>query len=365
MNIKDLKASLKYLFKAQVTPFIWSHAGAGKSSVVKQVALENGYKFFPFYLGTQSDVGDILGLASFKKDENGSEIATQFAPPIWLKEMIDYCNENPESGAIVFLDEFNRARRDILNGMFSLALDKTFHTMTLPANCYIVAAGNPPTDEYFTTDVNETALMSRFVHIKLEPSFNEWLEYARANNFEHTLISFLQEQPELLQDSKSSFTLPVKVDGRSYERANKLFKTGIPKDLMEQLLLGVIGAERVVAYNLHLQKTDKPFSGAEVLSGQSISKVKIWANPNDIKGSLLSITCDNVNDILMEMSKNKAELSEEQGQHLFDFLSILPKDSIYPLLLKLVMKSSYTFKEFSKNPKYEDTLAKIADKARN
>ena len=146
MNIKDLKASLDYLFKAQVTPFIWGHAGIGKSTVMKHYAQEKGYKYFPFYLGTMSDVGDILGLATFTKDENGNDVGTHFAPPSWLKDMIQYCEDNPESGAVIFLDEFNRGRRDILNGMFSLALDKTFHTIKLPENCHVIAAGNPPTD---------------------------------------------------------------------------------------------------------------------------------------------------------------------------------------------------------------------------
>src|SRR5579859_2802626 len=147
MNIKDLKDSLDYLFKAQLTPFVWGHAGVGKTSTFKQYAQEKGYKFFAFYLGTQSDIGDILGLQGFVKDENGTEVATQFAIPRWIKETIDYCNKNPESGAVIFLDEFNRGRRGILAGMFSLALDKTFHTVKLPKNCYIAAAGNPPTDE--------------------------------------------------------------------------------------------------------------------------------------------------------------------------------------------------------------------------
>ena len=300
MNIKDLKRSLEYCFKAEITPYIHGHAGIGKSTVVKQYAQSKGYKFFPFYLGTQSDIGDILGLASFIKDANGSEIATTFATPIWLKDMIDYCNENPESGAVIFLDEFNRARRDILNGMFSLALDKTFHMIKLPKNCHIVAAGNPPTDEYFTTDINETALLARFAHIKLEPTFSEWVTYAKETNHESTLISFLQEQPELLADHKSNFNLPVRVDNRSWERVDRLFKVGTPTDLLEQLMIGIIGAERLVAYKLHLAKKDKVLTGRDVLDGSASANqfLTLWSNPIDIKASLLSGTCDNVFDEL-------------------------------------------------------------------
>lgn len=363
MNIKDLKASLDYLFRAEITAFVWGHAGIGKSTVVKQYAESKGYKFFPFYLGTMSDVGDILGLATFTKDADGNDVATHFAPPAWLVGMIDYCNQNPNSGAVIFLDEFNRGRRDILNGMFSLALDKTFHTIKLPKNCHIVAAGNPPTDEYYVTDVNETALMARFAHIKLEPTFNEWATYAKDAAFEPTLVSFLQEQPELLEDHKSSFTLPVKVDRRSYERVNRLFKIGTPMDILEQLMMGIVGAERLVAYKLHLQKKDKPLTGLDVLSGSSSSLAFIqeWANPIDIKSSLLSTTSDNLFD---ELKGRTVALNDVEGENLTKFLEVIPRDLAYPLLKKFIKESSATFSTYIKNPVYEGRLVTIGKEAK-
>lgn len=364
MNITDLKASLDYLFKAEITPFIWGHAGIGKSTVIKQYAQDKGYKFFPFYLGTQSDLGDILGLASFVKDENGSEIATTFATPLWLKDTIDYCNNNPDSGAIIFLDEFNRARRDILNGMFSLALDKTFHTLKLPKNCHIVAAGNPPTDEYYVTDVNETALMARFAHVKLEPSFTEWVDYAKSASFEPTLISFLQEQPQLLEDAKSAFTLPVKVDRRSYERVNRLFKVNTPNYILEQLMIGIIGAERLVTYKLHLQKTDKPLTGEEVLSGTNYHVLSDWSNPKDVKSSVLSLTCDNVIEYIKERDAINENFKDHQLDNFMKFLEIIPKECSYPLLKKLLSLNSKIFKTFSQDKKYEKSIITLVKKAK-
>jgi MoxR-like ATPase len=365
MNIKDMKASLDYLFNAQITPFIWGHAGIGKSAVVKQYAKEKGYKFFPFYLGTQSDLGDILGLASFVKDENGSEIATTFATPLWLKDTIDYCNNNPDSGAVIFLDEFNRARRDILNGMFSFALDKTFHTIKLPVNCYVIAAGNPPTDEYYVTDVNDTALMARFTHIKLEPSFQEWTTYAQDAKFESSIVSFLQDQPGLLEDAKSQFTLPVKVDRRSYERLNRLFEVGTPTELLEQLMLGIIGAERLVAYKLHLQKTDKPLTGDQVLSGAHKELVAKWSNPIDIKSSLLSITCDNIFDMFEKSAKaGNITFSDQDLNNFMDFLQVVPREVSYPLLKKLLQADNKLFKAFITDARYEDKIVVIAKDAK-
>lgn len=362
MNIRELKESLPYLFEAQQTAFIWGHAGIGKTTVVKEYAKQKNYKFFAFYLGTQSDLGDILGLQEFVRDEKGKAISTAFASPEWLVNTIDYCNQNPDSGAVIFLDEFNRGRKDILNGMFSLALDKTFHTLKLPKNCYIIAAGNPPTEEYFTTDVEETALMARFTHIKLEPTFDEWLEYAKEQEYDASLTSFLAEQPSLLSDKKTDFKLPVKVDNRSWGRLQALMDVNTPKPLLEKLAAGIIGIERLVAYQLFLQKTETPVSGKDVLKGERLEDIRVWSNPKDIKTSLLNGTTTSVTELLVKR-KSKA-LTETEADNLLEFIEILPKDIGYPFLKNLKNKEVETFLEMIKLPKYHDKLLSLVKEAK-
>lgn len=364
MNIKDFKASLPYLFEAQLTGFVWGHAGIGKSSIVKKYAEEMGYHFFPLYLGTQSDLGDVLGLADFKRDAAGNAIATTFATPDWLRDTVDYCNSNPESGAIIFLDEFNRARRDVLNGMFSLALDKTFHTLKLPENCHVIAAGNPPTDEYYVTDVNETALMARFVHIKLEPSFDEWHAYAKANNFERSLVSFFQEQPGLLEDRKSEFELPVKVDRRSVERVNRLFQIKTPDHILNQLMHGILGLERTVAYQQHIKNMEKPLTGDEILNGSRLEHVVTWSNPNNIVASMLGVTCDNLYETLASFDKQDVTLTDSQSENLMGFFRAMPKDVWFALIGKLIKAEIKCFKAFQSAVKYEPELISMVKQAR-
>lgn len=372
MNIKDLSESLEYLFKAELTGFLWGDAGIGKTSIVKQYAKKMGYKFFPLYLGTQSDVGDILGLADFVKDKNGTAVATKFATPIWLKELIDYCAANPDSGGILFLDEFNRGRRDILAGMFALALDKTFHTIKLPKNLHIIAAGNPPTDDYNVTDVNETALMARFVHIKLEPTFDEWIKYAESIQMDSSLTGFIKGQPELLSDKRSEFVLPVKVDRRAYERLDRLFKLNTPAHLMENLMAGIIGLERTVAYQNYMRAADKPLSAKDVFSGKNKDKVTKWCDPNNTLSSLLNLTKDNVIAGITKRYDKGASFDPAERANLFDFIVAIPKDISYPMLKTLVqlygraegVNGVNVFKEFFLDPLYEKGLVDLVNIAK-
>ena len=352
MNITDFKNSLDYLVKAELTSFVWGRAGIGKSSIVRQYAEKNGYLFFPFYLGTQADMGDILGLAEFVTNPDGSK-STVFAMPQWMKTMIQYCEDNPDSGAVIFLDEFNRARRDILNGMFSFALDKTIHTVKLPKNCYVIAAGNPPTDEYFTTDVNETALMARFVHVKLEPTLDEWVDYSKASGMEPTLIGFVKSQPDFLESKHSEFSLNdiVKPDRRAYERLSKLFMLKTPMNLLEQLMHGIIGLERTVAYMQYLKDQDKPLTALEVLTGKKRKLLQKWSNETDITASCINLTCDNLFEYFKE---NKDNLIPEYKKNLMEFFNIIPMDSGYNLVTKIV--SIPAFRDFSEDLNYSEQI---------
>jgi len=364
MNITDFKQSLPYLFEAEVTAFVWGHKGIGKTSIPRDYAKEKGWKFFPFYLGAMSDNGDILGLAEFVKKANGG-VATRFAMPEWLADCIQYCEENPQSGALILLDEFNRAPRSLLAGMFSFALDKTFHTMKLPKNCHIIAAGNPPTDEYVVTDIDEAALMSRFCHMKLEPTFQEWLDFAKDTKISQNLIEFYKNQPELLNEKHTDFNLPVKPDSRAVTRLDKIMKLNPPQHLLEQFMHGIIGLERTVAYMQFLKDQDKPLTGTEVLSHQKFHLIEKWSNPVDVVASCLNLTCDNLKEELIKRDANKTLLTPEEKSNLMAFLLATPKDISYSLIDNLAKNHKLEiFRNFYLDEVYKDKVYQLALSAR-
>ena len=125
-------------------------------------------------------------------------------------------------------------------------------------------------------------------------------------------------------------------------------------------MCGIIGAERLVAYKLHLTKTDKPLTGAEVLSGQKMDLVKSWSNAIDIKSSLLSITCDNVFDLYKTLSAT----TDEQNEFLTSFVEIVPKDVSYPLLKRLFKADLPVFQTYIQIPKYESRIRAIVKEAK-
>ena len=199
MNINQIKRALPYLFKARITPMIVGQHGVGKSTAVREFCQENEMTFVDLRLGSM-DVGDLLGLPDFQVDGNGKKVATQFMQPDWFPK-------NSNKPGIIFLDEVNRARRDVLQAIFQLVLDRKMHDKELPENWHVVAAMNPDTNDYTTTDVSDKAFVDRFCWIKLTSTYEDFIQYGKVKGFNKNILSFINNQPTLLRGANADFKI--------------------------------------------------------------------------------------------------------------------------------------------------------------
>ena len=330
MNIQMFKEALPYLFEANVAAMVCGHHGIGKSQAVAQYAAENNLQFVDLRLGTQ-DVGDLLGLADFERDAKGQLIATKFMRPEWFPT-------DPNSKGIIFMDEINRARRDVLQAVFQLVLDKKLHRYTLPKGWHVVAAMNPSTENYIVTDISDAAFMDRFCHIKFAPSKQEFFTYAKSTDFDPTLLQFLQDSPKLLQSELEEFSLEVKPSRRSWFAVNRLIKIKTPPTILNALCLGLVGPEATTALMKALKDGDKPISALDILESypKFEKKIKEYSSSGAANRlDMLKFTCDSV----LELAQGrKKALTKDEAKHLADFLYAIPKDLSYSLCRELYME---------------------------
>lgn len=261
MRISELKASLPYLFKAGVVPLIWGHHGIGKSQSVAQYAKENGLGFIDLRLSLM-EPGDLLGLADLSSGN------TRFAPPSWL----------PKSGkGILFLDEINRARKDTQNASFQLVLDRMIHEYLLPLGWHVVAAANPPGDEYVGVSEMDAALLSRFCHVILDPSTEETLGYLKTKAAGNcTFFSYLKAEG-LTQPGKAlAISDYVRPDNRSTEAYLRILSVseGLSENLVTELGYGLVGIHKVQAYKNWLKSQDKALTFEDMKAGGFEARLK-------------------------------------------------------------------------------------------
>lgn len=333
MNIKTLKEALPYIFKANVSTMVVGHHGVGKSQAVKQFADDNGFQFIDLRLGTQ-DVGDLLGLADFEVNpKTGQKEATKFMRPDWFPT-----DEN--SKGIIFLDEINRGRRDVLQAVFQLCLDKRLHRYKLPTDWHVIAAMNPNTEDYIVTDLSDKAFLDRFCHIKLAPSKQEFFEYAKGRKFEPQLLQFLHDQPALIQTELESFDLEVTPSRRSWEAVDRLMKVKTPVNLLRELVSGLVGITASTAFIKSLSDTDKPISGKDILDNYDkfASKIKKYSDAKSGgRQDMLKYTCDSLLEAIQELKKKP---TKEQAKNMTSFLKEIPKDLAFALCQNLYLEDN-------------------------
>lgn len=330
MNIKEFKEVLPYAFEAGLSVIVHGQHGIGKSQVVKQFAKENGLEFIDRRL-SQMEAGDLIGLPDVSGD------VTQYKTPSWLPR-------DPDSKGILFLDELNRARRDVLQGVFQLVLDRSLGDYVLPSGWHIVSAVNPNTDAYVVTDVEDKALQDRFFHVKLTPTTEEFFAYQRNNpKVDQQYMSFLQLNETHLEDSTlSAFSIDKKGSRRSNEAVGRILAKGLPEHLIMETMTGLVGIAAATNFlSWKVENNVFPFTGDEVFEKYSSidKKVKEYTDPasGNMRHDIIKQTTENVYEYAM---KNYQNIKPTNMDNLVAFLNDIPKDIKMSLLIRFADSSS-------------------------
>lgn len=335
MNINQTKRLLPYLIKCKIAPWFWGYHGKGKTETITGHFQELGWMLFNFRLNCMVDVGDFLGLQDFTVDpKTGEKIASKFCMPDWLKQCIDFCNANPTLGAVVFIDEINRAARlDLLGPIFQMALDHRLHTYAFPPNLHIVCASNPNTSDYSLLSVKDKALLSRFCHLLFNPTKEEWFDYADQQDYDKSLIGFYKEHPEALERTDlASFSVAdyTEPDRRKGKFLNDLLKAGLPEDLRLETFAGFIGIENAAAYERYREEQDKALMLDDILN--SYDTVRDFVKKCSQDGSIRTDILNKAANEVITFYKDGNKFEKKQAVNTVRFIEDLPNDQMWNVL---------------------------------
>lgn len=232
INSKELLTLLEVTPSWQNIMLTGRH-GIGKSQILTKYFETVGMTVKTLFLGQMSDPGDLLGLPN--KDEATGK--TTFMPPYWF----------PIDGKpiVLFLDELNRARPEILQTVMDLVLNRKLAGRALPEGSRIISACNDG-EEYQLTDL-DPALVSRFNIYTFRPSVEEWLLWAEREGLDERVISFISANPELLDrsgDTKEDQGLEKDPDRRAWEKVARLLENiQNPMPVHQKVVAGIIGIQ--------------------------------------------------------------------------------------------------------------------------
>jgi hypothetical protein len=180
-------------------------------------------------------------------------------PPYWF----------PTDGkpVVLFLDELNRARPEVLQTIMDLTLNRTLAGRKLPEGSRVISAVNDG-EEYQLTDL-DPALVSRFNIYEFRPTAQEWLLWASKAGLDSRVIDFISENPEILDGA--AFTredqgLEKSPDRRGWERVSKILQTNEVSPLLKMVVAGIVGMPAATKFFATINQKRLP-SAKEILLG--------------------------------------------------------------------------------------------------
>lgn len=255
ININELHKILAAMPASQNLMLVGKH-GIGKSEILTHYFQQLGMQVNTLFLGQMSDPGDLIGLPRLD-DSTGK---TVFMPPYWF----------PTDGQpiVLFLDELNRARPEVLQTIMDLALNRTLAGRKLPDGSRLIAAVNDG-EEYQLTDL-DPALVSRFNIYTFRPTVQEWLLWASENKLDYRVIDFIRTQPALFLDGDRPAEdgdrgLEKSPDRRAWKKVSDCI-INIPElqEVHKKMIAGIVGPAATQSF-FTFSAQNKLISAADVL----------------------------------------------------------------------------------------------------
>jgi MoxR-like ATPase len=322
MKIDGLKRAILLARRANVTPWIWGHRGLGKSSIVKQVALDNKLGCIDMRL-SQVEASDIRGLPDkvngrtvflppadmpyggmsweeFAKELGVAPVKTKKdEASLWdVPQMVEELKAQGEfrkaqellnkwvlnqprlDAGILFLDELNRAQDDVIQAVFQLVLEGRVGQYVLPPGWSIVVAGNFM-EGYQTNGFNDPAFLDRFSHITFssgEETLGDWVSFMtdRYEDLAANVIEFASHNTKHLDGNVSGdMGFAIEPSRRSWEAVVRVlgtYKDNVDGDDAKlAVIAGLIGRELATSffkYNCPVKPRDLVEKGVANLADQ-------------------------------------------------------------------------------------------------
>lgn len=311
VNITELMQVLD-ISKPEHNIMLVGNHGIGKSEILTEYFSRQGMPVVALFLGQMSDPGDLIGIPS-KNEATGK---TDFMPPYWF----------PLDGkpVVLFLDELNRARPEILQTIMDLALNRKLAGRKLPEGSRIIAAVNEG-DQYQLTDL-DPALVSRFNILTFSPTVQEWLLWARREELDSRVTDFIQENaiwldkiPEAKEGADTG--LEKTPDRRAWKRVSDIIKGHDNLgEVFTKAISSIVGAKAASAF-LSSVSARKIVSGREILykfasTVQTLSGYELHE---------LSVVNDGIYRFL-EVEKIPAKDKASASKNLEDYFEFLTKN---------------------------------------
>jgi hypothetical protein len=253
---KSAKRSIKYAIAKRRPVFLWGPPGIGKSDVVKQIGEDTNREVVDVRLALWEPT-DIKGIPYYNADQ-GKMV---WAPPAELPT-------NPDSTAIIFLDELNSAPPAVQAAAYQLILNRRVGTYELPKGVDVVAAGNREGDRGVTYRM-PAPLANRFVHLEMKVDFDDFQDWATLNKVHPEVVGYVGFAKQDLYDFDPKSSSKAFATPRSWVFVSDLLQDNdIDNETLTNLVAGAVGDGLANKFMAHRKIAGKLPKAGDILDGK-------------------------------------------------------------------------------------------------
>ena len=254
------KNSIRHAMSKKRPIFLWGPPGIGKSDIVRQITDSFTNSHLIDIRLSLWEPTDIKGIPYF---DSNSGTMVWGAPSELPSEEFAAQYDN----IVLFLDEMNSAAPSVQAAAYQLILNRRVGTYKLPDNVMIVAAGNREADKGVSYRM-PSPLANRFIHLELSVSFDDWFQWAVANNQHTDVVGYLTFAKKDLHDfdpksSSRSFATP-----RSWSFVSELLEDDLDENTTTDLVSGTVGEGLAVKFMAHRKHAANMPNPTDILTGK-------------------------------------------------------------------------------------------------
>jgi hypothetical protein len=233
-----------------LVPVIWGRVGCGKSQLMQQIASYLGYELFDLRT-SDKDPTDIGGTPVPNTDTKTLEyyVSNNLIPFKQYDEKGNYIKPK-RKGAILFLDEKDRATIEVGNSCLQLDLDRTINGKELDDDVFVCGAGNADSD--IGTTPLSSAAATRLIHFFVDTTSSKavegWQTWATQAGLPDWAIAFAEVRKEVFCGEEVEYTEVTECTPRTFEwavriqeKCEEIGKHAARKDVVKALVYGAIG----------------------------------------------------------------------------------------------------------------------------
>ena len=255
------------------------NAGLGKTTVVSNLAKEEGMQFVKINLAMIEELSDLVGFPV--KEFQISKDTTDGIKTKWVTEMeaelavkagfkltgsrrTAYCApewiSGKEESGILLLDDYTRADPRMIQACMDLINTQEYISWKLPKDWTIILTTNPDGGEYHVNSM-DVAQTTRFISCELKFDVDCWAQWAEEIAMDGRCINFILKHPEVVTESTNPRAITTFFNAiSSFEK----FEEQLP--MIQMIGEGSVGPDMTSLFTLFINnKLDQLMSPKDIL----------------------------------------------------------------------------------------------------